>query len=303
MLKPLAIVCLLMSVSGCVRFVTPPSPGDAMGSADEAWSRVLTDFVDDAGKVDFASLSRDPRELEIYVAYIAHVSPHSHPARFPQTPDKIAYYINSYNALAMYGVLIHGIPQGLDTFLDRVRFFKLTEFNIGGNPMSLYDYENEVIRKAGDPRVHFALNCMSVGCPRLPRTPFRPQDLDPQLEWAAREFFNSPRHIQVDPSRGTVRLSEILDFYREDFVENDHPSALIRYVNQYRAKRIDPNFRVEFIPYDWTINAQQKARPSQSAAAGERRSIRESVARKRLDPASSNPGKRWEKREDVEPVS
>jgi hypothetical protein len=78
----------------------------------------------------------------------------------------------------MYGVVYHKIPSDFNRFIDRARFFKFTENNIGGKHISLYDYENKIIKPMGDPRVHFALNCMVVDCPRLPDKPFAPEILD-----------------------------------------------------------------------------------------------------------------------------
>jgi hypothetical protein len=72
--------------------------------------------------------------------------------------------------------------------------------------MTLYTYENRVIRAMGDERVHFALNCMSVGCPRLPRQPFLGAELDQQLDEARRFFFSELRNLQFDQRTRTVRV-------------------------------------------------------------------------------------------------
>jgi hypothetical protein len=58
--------------------------------------------------------------------------------------------------------------------------------------------ENDVIRSLGDERLHFALNCMAVACPRLPKTPFSADRLNDQLEQEARRFFGEPRNLVVD---------------------------------------------------------------------------------------------------------
>jgi hypothetical protein len=99
--------------------------------------------------------------------------------------------------------------------------------------------------------VHFALNCMVRGCPRLPREPFDPRRLDAQLDREARRFLNDPRNVQVDPPLEVVRLSSILKFYGEDFLA--HAPSLLAYVNRYREEPVPEGYRVEFIPYDWTL--------------------------------------------------
>ncbi|WP_258897547.1 DUF547 domain-containing protein [Burkholderia glumae] len=164
--------------------------GSQHGAGAAHWARVLQKFVNDRGQVDFCSLSADMVDLNAYVGYIASESPRSAPAEFPSRNDALAYYINTYNALSMLNVITSGIPKELG-LLTRVWFFGLRRFKIGGESMSLYTYENSVIRTMGDERVHFALNCMSAGCPRLPRQPFTGPELDRQLDGAARYFFVS----------------------------------------------------------------------------------------------------------------
>jgi hypothetical protein len=236
--------------------IPPPTPpASAPPAPDEAWARVLRRAIDRQGRINFTLVARDRTDLDTYLAYVAQVSPHTHAALFLSRSETLAYYLNSYNALAMYGIILKW-PSDFDSFPARVRFFKLTTYRVGGQFISLYDYENAIIRPLGEPRVHFALNCMVVGCPRLPQFPFRAQTLEQQLEAAAQEFCNSVQHVQVQHERRTVRLSEIFRFYTADFVNARLAPSLIAYVNRYRTQHIPEDFAVEFIPYNWLINTQ-----------------------------------------------
>ena len=222
---------------------------DAATTPEEAWASVLRDRVDAQGRVDFAGLQREPAMLDRYVAHIA-ATPAS---RFADRRERLAYLVNAYNALAMAHVIGAGIPDRL-ALLGRARFFKLSKETLGGQRISLYDLENDVIRPMGEERVHFALNCMSVSCPRLPRVPFNGLALDEQLDAAARLFFSEPRNVQVDDRRRVVRVSSILDFYTADFLQ--HAPSLIAYVNRWRVPAVPDAYRVAFLEYDWTINRQ-----------------------------------------------
>lgn len=215
------------------------------------WAKVLQTFVNDRGEVDFHRLAKDPADLNAFVDYVAKVSPDSAPALFPTRESRLAYHINAYNALAMYNIIDSGVPRSLSG-LTKIRFFGFRKFSIGGKAMSLYSYENDVIRPMGDERVHFVLNCMSVGCPRLPRAPFTAIGLNEQLDREARRFLAEFRNLQVLPPRKTVRLSEIFKFYTEDFLGRS--PRLIAYVNQYVDEKIPEDYEVEFIDYDWTVN-------------------------------------------------
>lgn len=243
------VVCLVLLL------VAGQGGADAASAAgtDAAWASVLSRFVDDRGRVDFRGLARDGHDLDVAVAGIAALAPGNAPAAFPTPRDRLAFHANAYNALAMAHVVRRGIPGRL-SMLGRLGFFVLSSVTVGGRSMSLYDYEADVIRPLGDERVHFALNCMSVSCPRLPRVPFHAASLDRELDAAAREFLAQARNVQVDDVRHVVRLSSILSFYKADFLA--HAPSLADYVNRYRAEPVPVGYRVEFIPYDWSINIQ-----------------------------------------------
>jgi hypothetical protein len=102
--------------------------------------------------------------------------------------------------------------------------------------------------------VHFALNCMAASCPRLPQQPFAADELDRELDAAARAFFAEPRNVAVDLSMRELHLSEILSFYTEDFLAK--APSLPAYVNRWRTDKVPEDYRVTFFPYDWTINRQ-----------------------------------------------
>ena len=241
-------------LAGCATVVPPPRVEvSAARPPEDAWTRVLQQRVDEQGRVDFAGLAQDRSDLDRYVAWIYQHSPASDPGLYPTPAHVLAYHLNAYNALAMYNILEAGIPQSLSG-LKKVRFFYLRKVKIGGESMTLYAYENEVIRKLGEPRVHFALNCMSVGCPHLPREPFRAATLDAQLDHEARRFFNEPRNVRVDEAARKIHLSEILKFYTEDFLKA--APSLPAFVNRYREPPVPEDYGIAFTDYDWTVNAQ-----------------------------------------------
>ncbi len=219
------------------------------------WAAVLERFVDEYGRVDFEAIAQAPANLDSAVAYIASTSPESNTFLFASREAKLAYYINAYNALAMFNVIDSGIPRSLSG-LQKARFFWLKRFTIGGRSMSLYALENDVIRPMQDERVHFALNCMSISCPRLPRRPFTTGNLDRELTAAAQLFFSERRNFTVSSDIRQVKVSEILKFYREDFLRTS--PDLTTYINRHLEAKIPEGYKVDFIDYDWTVNDSRK---------------------------------------------
>lgn len=229
----------------------------SVGQWEALWTRVLVQRVDGAGRIDFAALAQDHADLDRVVAFVAAFDPNSRPQWFPDRVSRVAFYINAYNALAMHGIVDAGVPKSLGG-LTKFGFFYLRKFVVGGKSISLYDLENDVIRPLGEERIHFVLNCMVVGCPRLPRAAFSADTLERELDAAARLFIGEERNVSADPVLHEVRLSAIFDFYTSDFLS--HAPSLIGYVNRYRGEPVPADFKVRFFDYDWTVNARGRIR-------------------------------------------
>ena len=217
-------------------------------------TEVLAKYVDDKGHVDYKGVQENRAGLDAYVALVAAHSPKHDPTLFPTLQDRLAYYINAYNALAITGVIDR---PGLQSVQDELfKFFYGTSYVIGKKKINLYNLENKVVRKEfGDPRVHTALNCQSYGCPRLPQKAFEAATLDADLDAAAREFATNPSKAYVQD--GVAHVSQILGWYAEDFAPAGGPVA---WLDKYGAT-LPADAKVEFIPYDWTLSKQDGRGP------------------------------------------
>jgi hypothetical protein len=248
-----AVLLLLFFLGGTPRAAEPFSHED--------WTAVLQAYVDERGLVDYEGLSRDRKTFDRYVAAVERSGPRTTPEAFPTTEDELAFWLNAYNALVFRGVLDRG-PEKESVWgalSSGYGFFVRMKVTVDGWRTNLRELENEGIREAfGDPRVHAALNCASLGCPRLPREAFLGEDLDRRLDEAMREFVNTPTNVALDAESGTVVLSKIFDWFREDFVDATGETDLIDYVNRYRAPgaRIPADYEVRFSKYDKRLNSR-----------------------------------------------
>lgn len=278
------LVLLLMGpLTACTTIPAPDAVAPGMTTPVAEFShaefdRVLSQFVDERGRVDYATLARDTRPLDAYYAQLAAASPDSHPDLFPSEDAKLAYWINAYNAAAIETVLyyypiesVKDVRSGALFFLPRLAgFFYLQRIELGGRKMNLYDLENGLIRKRfADPRVHFALNCASLGCPRLPRHAFHAATLQNELEVETTKFIGEPRNVAFEAAEHRIGLSSIFDWYESDFTDwmkqnhPDRPATLIGYVGLYLSpEQTDALYRcdkceIEFVEYDWALNDQR----------------------------------------------
>ncbi|MEM6455386.1 MAG: DUF547 domain-containing protein [Acidobacteriota bacterium] len=264
------------------RATTPaPSAADRADAATSfshaTWTAVLQRHVDRDGWVDYVGLARDRADLDRYLASLRAVGPTATPDRFPTHDDALAYYINAYNALVFEGVLARKpatLKSVWGTFGIGYGFFVGMKVELDGLTTNLKKLEDVQIREGfGDPRIHAALNCASIGCPRLPQMAFEPATLDAQLDAAMREFARGAAHVQHTPGSREVGLSKIFSWFQSDFVDWERAQAdsavdasasddraLVAYVNRFRDADAQlptgADLRVTFLPYDKGLNRQ-----------------------------------------------
>jgi len=120
--------------------------------------------------------------------------------------------------------------------------------------------EHKVLRKMGEPRIHFAIVCASHSCPRLLNRAYRAESVDEQLMSNTKDFFANPENFHYDASRNTFFLSSILKWFAEDFGADTRAQSktiapfLPNRVAQEAAQRGTVQFR--YLDYDWSLNEQ-----------------------------------------------
>jgi hypothetical protein len=243
---------------------------------DADLDRVLGRYVDDEGFVDYEGLVAHRAPLDRYVEALGRTSPDSDPDRFPTREDRLAYWMNAYNALMLHRV-VEAWPIGsVREIRAAYGVFWREKHRLGGEKWTLRGLENKIIRDRFDePRIHFAINCASRGCPALPRRAWRPETLDADLEAAARRFVADESNVRFDFERRVVELSSIFKWFDKDFtrwldargIEPRHGvlTWVVRYlpepaggVEWPSADALD-DWTVEWIPYDWSVNVSTGA--------------------------------------------
>ena len=180
------------------------------------------------GKVAYTSILDNPESLDDILALAKDIKVSKSD---PNTYQ--AFWINAYNLATIKGI-ISNYP--INSPLDNLGFFDKTTYNLGGRSITLNDIENKLLRaNFKDPRFHFVLVCGAVGCPPLISEAYMPNTLNEQLETQTIKAING-NFIKVNSKKRRVEGSEILKWYKEDFVLNGNE---IEFLNIYRTEKED----------------------------------------------------------------
>jgi len=224
---------------------------------------VLRQVVSERGQVNYQLLLQRESALDQYLGQIAAVSPETHPSLFADQNSRMVYWINAYNAFVLKGVLRYYPTSGVLETLPLHGFFWALRFNAGGEYMSLYHLENGILRKRfNEPRIHFAINCASAGCPALAPYAFVAEKLDQQLKMGTEAFIKDELNVRFDEASGIAYLSKIFSWYQEDFqtepvAGRQTPLAyIIPFLNveQRRKFSLRQNWEIQYLGYDWRLN-------------------------------------------------
>ena len=211
----------------------------AAGVPDSAGlDRVLRGAVQ-GNLVDYAAVERERAALRGYLDVVAAAD-----LTGSSEAERIAFFINAYNATVLEAVLVNGLVAKKAKVTDVKGFFDADRHKFGGRSLTLNELEAEV-RKL-DPRVHFAINCASLDCPPLRATAYAPGTLNADLETQTRAFLTRPDQLKVDVVAGVVVVSRLLEWYAADF--GDVRAFLSRYAPV-------ASLPITFRPYDWRLNA------------------------------------------------
>ena len=229
----------------------------------ELFDQVLQKYVDPQGRVNYAGLKSDSGTLESYLNLLAVNAP-SDKATF-QTG--LAFWINAYNALTIKGVLDHYPTTSVRKIKLFNGFFSRIKFQVGGRSYTLNNIEHDIIRyEFGDSRIHFVLVCASLGCPILENRVFVAETLEERLDKATANFINNPEKVRLDRENRVLYLSQIFEWYTEDF-EDTHGNV-INFVAEYLPEA-DATFlkaqeiQIQYLEYDWRLNAQSEVTAKQ----------------------------------------
>lgn len=222
------------------------------------WSAFLKTYLvageDGVTRLRYSAVSKsDQKKLDAYIARLE-----SQEVTALNRDEQFAYWVNLYNAVTV-DVILEAYP------VESIRDIKPSLFSLGpwkqervtvqGTALSLDDIEHNILRPIWqDPRVHYAVNCASIGCPNLMDEAFTAAGLDQKLDEAAGAYVNHDRGAKV--TDGKLTVSSIYDWFKEDFGDSDAGviAHLKLYADDNLKAQLDTIEKISGDDYDWSLN-------------------------------------------------
>jgi hypothetical protein len=239
---------------------TPYTPSSELQPDHGDWDAMLRQHLvrgpNGVMRVDYAAFAQDRARLDAYIARLS-----ATPVRDLDRPAQMAFWINLYNALTMQVVLDHPTVTSIrDIDISPGLFssgpWDAERVTVQGQALTLNDIEHRILRPIfEDPRVHYAVNCASVGCPDLRAEAYVAERLQEQLDDQAKAYVNHRRGARID-AEGELVVSSIYVWFREDFGDTDQGviEHMLRHAEGSLRNRLTTISKIGGDGYDWQLN-------------------------------------------------
>ena len=226
--------------------LTSTTANSAVNVDHSQWDKLLKKHVNSQGLANYKAFKNDRQKLDAYLKMLSE----QNPSNDWSIQELLAYYINLYNA-ATVKLILENYPTKSIKDIDGA--WTKGHVSVGNKELSLGGIENGILRKMNEPRIHFAINCASMSCPKLLNEAYTAAKINEQLERVSKEFINSDKN-EISPQ--TPKLSSIFDWYQKDFTVNGKKDV-IGFINKYSKTKINQGVALTYKNYDWNLNEQK----------------------------------------------
>ncbi len=221
-----------------------------------------------ASQVDYHAFLENRQTLHKYLSQLSAVS-HNEFAAWDKS-ERLAFLINAYNAYTVE-LILSRYPK-LDSIKDLGSLlrspWKKKFVPLLGETLSLDNIEHDIIRQPGvynEPRIHFAVNCASIGCPALLNEAFAGEKLDQQLDVVTHAFLADRTRNRYNTKTGRLEVSKIFDWYDKDFERGwggwhslsqffAHYADSLTDTPQAKQTVVAGGLKIRYLSYDWKLN-------------------------------------------------
>ncbi|MBC3757118.1 DUF547 domain-containing protein [Hyunsoonleella sp. SJ7] len=215
---------------------------DSANFSHSTFNDLLQKHVSELGNVNYQGFKSDRKSLNNYIKELDKNLPNNNTPK----QEKLAYWINAYNAMTVDLILRH---YPVKSIKDIKNPWKQRHWKLGEKWYNLDEIEHQILRKMDEPRIHFAIVCASYSCPKLQNEAFTASNLEKQLTKATKDFLSDSERNIISENR--LELSKIFQWFGKDFKQN---GSLIDFLNTYSEVGISKEAKIRFKDYNWDLN-------------------------------------------------
>ncbi len=216
---------------------------DTRKSIHYSWNLLLKKYVSPNGNVNYMEWKKQGEEqLDNYLSLLLK----NPPQEFWTKGQKLAYWINTYNAFTVK-LILDNYP--VKSIRDIKNPWKKEIYVNGDKKYSLEDIEHNILRKMDEPRIHFAINCASKSCPKLENKAFTSYNINQELEKVTKDFLKDSSKNNI--TKDEIALSKIFLWFAEDFGDTN---SLLLFIQKYTDTPITKSTKLSYLTYDWDLN-------------------------------------------------
>ncbi len=250
----LLFILVIFAGFNCTNKVLGNGDFDSKPVSHSIWNELTQKYVAENGDVNYKGFVKDSTRLNEYLKILENNHPND---KHWSKDEQLAYWINAYNAFTVK-LIVKNYPvksiKDLGGGIYKVNTtWDIKFIHIGDETYDLNNIEHGIIRKEfNEPRIHFAVNCASVSCPKLRNEAFVASKLDSQLTDQAKDFINNPTKNKISPNE--AQLSKLFSWFKSDFTEN---MSLIEFINQYSNTKLNKDTDLDYLDYSWELNEKK----------------------------------------------
>lgn len=206
------------------------------------FSKLLAKHVSNNGLVNYINFKRDQGDLQNYITSLGKILPTDKWSK----QEKLAYWINAYNAMTI-DLVLRNYP--LKSIKDIYKPWDQRLWKLGTKWYNLDEIEHRILRKMNEPRIHFAIVCASFSCPKLQNEAFNAKNIEEQLTHVTKEFLSDQNRNQITTNK--LELSKIFMWFYKDFKQD---GTLTNFLNKYSEVTISEKADKSYKDYNWDLN-------------------------------------------------
>lgn len=251
-MRYLTIMMIAFAIASCGTSI--PKGDSAAPPSHKIYGDLLQKHVNNDGLVNYKGFITDKDQFQQYLDLLSKTPPSEKWSK----QEQMAYWINAYNAFTIKLIMDYYPVKSIKDIGSSIQIpfvntpWQKKFITIGKEEMKLDEIEHGILRKKfDDPRIHFALVCASMSCPRLINEAYTADKLDKQLDDQAKYFLANTNKNKISADK--PKLSNYFKWYKGDFTKS---GSVIDYINKYSATKINADADISYLNYDWSLNEQ-----------------------------------------------